>query len=284
MKKISTGLVVLFFSVNILFAQKIKLLESFGNFDNATAFSFSPAGEFFVACLGDETVRKIDTAGTELASVGGYGWETSAFDSPVDVFATALKVYVADKNNNRIQVFDRYLNFQFEIKNDDSPVFPQSCAVSEQGDVFILDSDNLRILKFDMFGNFIDEIGTINSGKFTLEAPRKLAISKKNDLFVLDKKRILIFDLFGNGKQIYSLPFEGENINNYGNIITVNGRYEIIAVNLRTGKTNLLNKIEKHLNADFITDSIIIGNKLFVLTDSQILVFKIDKKKPAANY
>lgn len=274
-----TFLLIFGILAQLVFPQKLKFIGSFGAFDNTTSFAYVPTGNFYVASQGDESVHKIDTAGTELASVGGYGWETSAFDNPVDVFATALKVYVADKNNNRIQVFDRYLNFQFEIKSDETTVFPQSIAVSEQGDVFILDSDNLRILKFDMFGNFIDEIGTITSGKFTFEEPKKLAISKKGDLFVLDKNRILIFDLFGNGKQIYTLPFNGENINIYGNIITVNGLYEVIAVDLRTGKTNLLNKVDKYLNADFIIDSIIIRKKLYVLTSSQILVFELKKKK-----
>jgi hypothetical protein len=260
-------------------AQKLAFENSFGSFDGASSFSYVTTGFFYVACEGSETVVKIDTNGNETASVGGYGWEQSAFDDPVDVFATPLKVYVADKNNNRIQVFDRFLNYQFEIKDEATTVFPQSVAVSDQGDVFILDSDNLRILKFDMFGNFIDEIGTITSGKFTFVEPKKLAISQNNDLFVLDKKRILIFDLFGNGKQIYTLPFEAENINIFGKIITVNGLYEIISIDLRTGKTNLLNKISKHLGADFIVDSVIIRKKLYVLTQSQILVFKISSVK-----
>ncbi len=260
-----------------LFGQSLKLENSFGSFNGSSAFSYVSTGFFYVACTGDETVHKIDTNGVETASIGGYGWATSAFDAPVDIFATPLKVYVADKNNNRIQVFDRYLNYQFEIKNEDNVLFPQSCAVSEQGDIFILDSDNLRILKFDMFGNFLDEIGNINSGKFTLQEPKKLAISKKGDLFVLDKKKILIFDLFGNGKQIYKLPFEGENINIYGNIVTVNSLYEIIVIDLRTGKTNLLNNVADNLKSDFIVDSVIIGKKLYVLSTSEILKYKIAK-------
>ncbi len=256
-------------------SQNLKLIKHFGSFENAIDFSYSSGGYFYVISQGDESLRKLDTNGTELANIGGYGWEQTSFDNPVDVFATPLKVYVADKNNNRILVFDRFLNYQFQITDDNITFFPQSCAVSEQGDIFILDSDNLRILKFDMFGNYVDEIGTITSGKFTFESPRKLAISQSGDLFVLDKNRVLIFDLFGNGKQIYSLPFEGENINSYGKIFTVNGMFEIIAINLTNGKTNLLNKVSGFIKSEFIKDSIIISNYLYVLTDSEIWVFKI---------
>ncbi len=261
------------------FAQKLEFVHSYGAFDGAVAFSYVSTGYFYVVSEVDASLKKLDSVGTELANIGGYGWEPSAFDSPSDVFATPLRVYVADKNNNRIQVFDRFLNYQFEIRNDEVTVFPQSCAVSEQGDIFILDSDNLRILKYDMFGNFVDDIGGIEAGKYTFEEPKSIAISGKGDLFVLDKKKILIFDLFGNGKRIYDLPFEGENINIYGNIVTVNGLYEVVAINLLNGKTNLYNKISEKLNADFIVDALVIKKRLYVLSSSEILVFKIKKSK-----
>ncbi len=61
-------------------------------------------------------IVKLDTLNNALKSIGGYGWSNSTFDEPVDIYATDLRVYVTDKNNNRVQVFDKDLNFLFLLR------------------------------------------------------------------------------------------------------------------------------------------------------------------------
>ena len=143
---------LLLFTV-VSFPQNFELINSIGNFKNASSFYINPAGFIYVTDSNTNEVSAIDTLGTVLKIIGGYGWSPSSFDNPVDIFADALKVFVADKNNHRIQRFDKNLNFNFQIYTRDSDVeaerfgYPLSAVMSNQGDIFILDSENTRIVK-----------------------------------------------------------------------------------------------------------------------------------------
>lgn len=248
-------------------------VKSFGSFEHSTSFSLSPSGYFFVTDSDNSTLVKLDSSGNVINRIGGQGWEESSFDNPTDVYATTLKVLVADKNNNRVQVFDRYLNFLFEIKSEDV-FYPSGCTVSSQGDIFILDSDDQRILKYDMLGNFEDEIGSIASGEFTLENPRAFAVSKDNYLFVIDGNRVLIFDLFGSGKSIVKLPFTPDNL-------SISNKQLVLTTDKSVYLVDLLDNNIKNFTFDYtqkdttIIDAIKSGDKLFVLTEHQISEFKI---------
>ncbi len=149
----------------IVLPQKIQQVAEIGDFYQASSFSINAAGFIYVTDAGANEIIKLDTLGNELISIGGYGWSESAFDEPVDIFATTLNLYVADKNNHRIQFFDKDLNYlsEFGTNDIDNPdyafAYPTSCATSNQGDFYILDSDNLRVLKYDLNGNFLIEIG-----------------------------------------------------------------------------------------------------------------------------
>ena len=80
---------------------------SIGSFKNASAFYITSAGYLYVTDKNSDEVYKLDTLGNKLKDTGGYGWTEATFDQPSDVFATPLNVYVSDKNNHRIQRFDK---------------------------------------------------------------------------------------------------------------------------------------------------------------------------------
>jgi DNA-binding beta-propeller fold protein YncE len=248
-------------------------IKSFGNFEHSSAFCLSSSGFFFVTDSDNNTIAKLDSSGKLINEIGGQGWEESSFDNPTDIFSTTLKVFVADKNNNRVQVFDRYLNYLFEIKSEDV-FYPSGCTVSSQGDIFILDSDNQKILKYDMLGNYEDEIGSIASGEFTLENPRALAVSKDNYLYVIDGNRVMIFDLFGSGKSIVKLPVTPNNLSISENLLVLSADKSVYLVDL------LDNNIKKFsfddtLKNEKIIDAIKSRDKFFVLTEHKISEFKI---------
>ena len=282
MHKILLKILLLAITTTSLFAQTFLFKGEIGEFSSASAFSFTPGGVFYIADEGENEIIKLDTLNNLLQSIGGYGWSSSTFDDPVDIFATDLRVYVTDKNNNRVQVFDKDLNYLFLIKTDeiandiDGFQYPMSCATSIQGDIYILDSDNTRILKFNSTGNFLLEFGNYSSGDFLLESPIKLALSQDSKVFVLDESSLNAYDQYGMGLIKIESNFEPANINITFNNLIVNSTDSLYYQNLKSPIKQFVNITPKDFTSDAtIIEAIIFNNNLYVLTESNILIFAI---------
>lgn len=264
---------------NISFPQKFRYQQSIGNFNDASAFYLVPNGFIYVTDKENDEVIQLDTLGNVLKDVGGFGWNQSQFDEPVDVFADPLSVYVTDKNNHRIQRFDRNLNFisQLYTRENDNPDerfgYPLSCAVSNQGDLYVLDSENKRILKFDLFGNFKLQFGGIDAGKFALKNPKSMSISSDGIIFVSDQNSILTYDQFGNG--ITKLEFD-EQINSLEIIfdrITVVLNNKILFARTTQENFEFYNLMLEDKVDEKIVSSVLLNDKLYILTPEQIMIF-----------
>jgi hypothetical protein len=260
--------------------QQFNYERSFGKFKNATAFYINAAGVVFVTDDITDAVYQLDTLGNVFLSIGGYGWEIDAFDDPVDIFADPLKVLVTDRNNNRIQRFDKNLNFIFEFKTENNDIeaerfrYPLSAAPSNLGDVFILDSDNIRIVKFDLFGNYIQDIGGYDYGNYVLSAPKQLAISMDNNLYVIDRNNIFIFDNYGTALGTIEAEEELRSIRIIFNWLTTNTRKNIYFSNLRSREQKLIEALLTGYDDELeIVSSIIFNKKLYVLTATTIHIF-----------
>ena len=274
-------LVLVCFCASITFSQNYNLVTTFGHFQNAETFSINSKGIIYISDIETNQIFAYDTLGNSLNYTGGFGWSTSAFDIPVDVFATSLNVYVTDKNNHRIQRLDNDLNFISELitrvkdNNESSFGYPLSAATSNLGELYVLDSENIRIIKFNIFGKYISNFGSYNYGKYKLKSPTKLAISSNNDIYVLDGKKLIRFDQFGNGNDIRNLDYDFTNIRIYGNNITLNTNDEIYNLDLRT-PNSFLDRLFLFGSSFFtpIKAAIIFNNKLYVLTEEEISVFE----------
>src|SRR3972149_759428 len=184
----------LLISLNV-YSQNFVFQESIGDFRNASSFYITSAGNFYVTDNNSDEVIKIDTLGNLLEDTGGYGWTESTFDNPSDVFATPLNVYVSDKNNHRIQRFDKNLNL----------------------------------------------------------------------IYVLDEDRIVIFDQYGNGVNIFYLPGFINNLQIVGNILTLNNKQDIYAASLKDSQLQLEKLTFIGNFNDVIISSLVFGNNLYVL-------------------
>jgi hypothetical protein len=266
-----------------IYPQTYTYVTSFGEFSDAAAFSVSAAGIFYISDLGSDEIYKYDTLGTFIKEAGGFGWDNNSFDDPVDIFATPLNIFVSDKNNHRIQQYDKDLNYISQLatresrNNDEVFGYPLSCAASPQGDLYILDSENNRVIKFDLFGNFIQNFGGYDAGDFSLEEPVKLAVSPVNNIYVLDKKRIVVFDQYGNGSASIQLEGSFISLNIVFNKLTVNSNSEVF-ISVLNSSDKVLSKLT--LNGldekPEIRSSLIYNNRLFILSPNEILVFSAD--------
>jgi hypothetical protein len=276
-------IIVLLFFAGLSLGQSLSYIGEIGEFQRATAFSINPKGFIFVTDGDRNEIIKMDTAGTMIRSIGGYGWGITAFDEPVDVFSWTLNVYVTDKNNHRIQIFDKDLNFLSEFTTrsyeDQTYAFayPTASATSGPGDLFVLDSDNNRILKYNLTGEFLQEIGSYDAGAFALSKPIKFVISPDTRLFVIDHEEIFVFDQFGNGLNKLNPGLAPTNINITFDNLTINDERKIKFVNLSRPNSPIVTfKVPIELRDGLIVETIIFNQKLYVLTESNIRIFKIN--------
>jgi len=274
--------ILLLVTVNSVLPQNIVFTGQIGSFSSARSFSINSLGHIYVSDVSTNEIIKLDTLGKVIKTIGGYGWTESSFDYPADVFATPLNIYIADKNNNRIQLFDKDLNFLSFLStqnSDDDRIkfrYPLSSAVSSQGDVFILDSDNKRILKFNSRWEYQTSIGSYDAGSFALVNPKQFTITTDAKIIVVDSGNLVLFDQFGNGIKIIQFPFEPENINAAFQIICVNDKSQIAYfLDSDLELNNLKPVIFNPELEDDIEDSFIYNSKLYLLTKNAILIYKI---------
>ncbi|MGE5402389.1 MAG: NHL repeat-containing protein [Ignavibacteriales bacterium] len=282
-------LIFFFIAFNTIFPQEFEFVTEIGKFTGASSFSFVPTGVIYVADAMDNEIYKIDTDGNLLRYIGGFGWDASSFDDPADIFATALKVYVSDRNNHRIQIFDKDLNFLNEVKfrNDQGNNnaedyrfgYPTSSGVSSMGDLFILDSENKRVLKFNITGEYALQFGNYQSGYYATNNPRKLAVTQDNRILVLDDSSIVVYDQFGAGLAKIRTNTDLVNINVTFDQLVLNSKDKIFATELLPGKETLLAEV-KLSGYDFksdISEAFIYRDNIYILTQKQIVIFKRKK-------
>lgn len=280
MKPIKLLVLFFLFTFSFTYSQNFSYSNSIGSFENASSFYINSTGIIFVTDVSKDNIVQLDTLGKIIFSIGGYGWRENAFDNPVDVFADALKVFVADKNNHRIQQFDKNLNFISEIKTKSSDLdseqfgYPLSAVMSNQGDIFILDSENSRIVKFDIFGSFIQNFGGYDYGNYSLHNPKQLAVSMNNNLFVIDEDQIVIFDQYGNGisKITATDVFKSIRIIFNQMILTTDRKIYFSNLKITPVKLEEINLIGLKEIPEIIS-SFMFREKLYILTKKKILIF-----------
>ncbi|MAT57159.1 MAG: hypothetical protein CMF23_04235 [Ignavibacteriae bacterium] len=277
-------LLILTLATSSLLAQSFNFIKEFGNFKESSALSVTQGYNIYVSDTDKNEIYKFDNSGRQISSIGGYGWDIEAFDEPIDIFATPLNIYVTDKNNNRIQIFDRELNFLSLFKTHENEAqefsfsYPTCAAISTNGDLLILDSDNSRILKYDLNGNYLQQIGNYDAGSYKLNDPVKFSISRDGRIFVLDGNEIFVFDQFGTGISKIRISEDVNNISIYDFNLTLTSDKKIFTIDLRNVANGFVefNPAEITDN-EIITDSAFINDKLFILTSKRILEYSVKK-------
>jgi DNA-binding beta-propeller fold protein YncE len=162
-------------------------------------------GNIYVLDREKNTLCQYDRNLNLLREIGGQGWEGERFDRPAGLWArNGIDVYVADYGNHRIVRFDRSLNFisSFSTRESDNPDerfgYPGDVALSRLGELYICDTENSRILKVDRQNTVAGSFGGFGAGKGRLLTPAQIEVSPQDAVYVVDGKRIVVFDVFGN--------------------------------------------------------------------------------------
>jgi len=110
---------------------------------------------------------------------------------------------IADRRNNRIQVFSNSGDFLFKFGNSGSGPGdfndPFKVIIDEEDNIYVTDSINCRVEIFDPNGKFLRQFGSkgLNDGQF--DVPASIALDSKGFLYVSDfnNHRIQKFDKTG---------------------------------------------------------------------------------------
>jgi putative cell wall-binding protein len=160
-----------------------------------------------------------------LTTWGSAGASDGQFDSPEGVGAAPDgTVYVADKDNHRIQAFDPDGGFITKWGSlgagNGQLNFPSGVGVAPDGTVYVADTGNHRIQVFDPDGGFITKWGTVGSGDGQFAQPYSVAVAPHGTVYVADglNHRIQAFEpggdfitkwgSFGSGDGQFSVPRE----------------------------------------------------------------------------
>ncbi len=129
------------------------------HFNRPTGIAFFPDGSTFVSDGYTNTrVVKFDGEGNFLMAWGEPGTGPGQFNLPHAIATDASgRVYVADRSNSRIQVFDENGNFLDVWPDINSPFAIQ---VSADGHLWVADGQTNKMLKYNLDGQLVYGFGT----------------------------------------------------------------------------------------------------------------------------
>jgi len=131
----------------------------------------------------------------------------TVFNSPESIEVDmAGNIYIAERSNHRVQIFDSNQNFIATIgtagqtQTDNTGFnFPNGVAVDANGNIYVSDQGNHRVQVFDANRNYVATLGTSgqsqtdNSG---LSEPAEVEVDASGNIYVVDEAnhRIQVFD------------------------------------------------------------------------------------------
>ena len=159
-------------------------------------------------------LQKFTSSGELIKCIGRRGWKKGEFNAPRGVTIHSNRVYVCDRDNHRIQVFDLDLNFVGSIGSIGSRgsgrgefVGPRDVAFDTTGNMYIVEYGNDRVQVMDSSGQFIRMFGQEGEGK--LRRPAALHIADKY-VYVSDSTRIAVYETSGQYVTSFGRHGEGE--------------------------------------------------------------------------
>ena len=165
-------------------------------------------------------LKKFTSRG-ELIKCTGEKWEKEGeFDDPDGLTLYDNEVYVCDRNNHRIQIFDLDLNFVRSIgsrgKGRGDFDKPLDVKFDTAGNMYVAEWGNERVQVMDRSGQFIQEFG---EGK--LKRPSGLHIADKY-VYVSDLSGdcIVVYETSGQFVTSFGRPGQNEGEFDYPSCIT----------------------------------------------------------------
>ncbi|MGE4659332.1 MAG: PilC/PilY family type IV pilus protein, partial [Arenicellales bacterium] len=198
------------------YGKSVYVVGDDGQFKEPAAISIGDDGTVYVADLQNHRIQVFDSSGKFLRKWGSWGTSDGKYDYEKGTgdgqfwhpsgtaIGTDGNVYVLDKSNNRVQVFDSSGKFLRKFgsygRGNGQFAQPEDVTIDASGNVYISDRGNKRIQVFDSSGNFLRKWGSYGKGNGQLWAPEGMAIDASGNLYVVEQgnHRVQVFDSSGN--------------------------------------------------------------------------------------
>lgn len=156
-------------------------------FNEPNDLAFGPAGEIFVTQghgKGESRVIKFDAEGDFVKTWGGEGKGPGEFNVPHSiVIDDEGLLHIADRSNERIQVFDLDGNY---VRETQHPGTPCGLALSSDRHLFMAHGHCGLIMKLDRAGKVLGATGGQGKGSNRYGEAHFLALDAKDDIYVAD--------------------------------------------------------------------------------------------------
>jgi DNA-binding beta-propeller fold protein YncE len=157
-------------------------------FNEPNDVAFGPRGEIYITQghgKGESRVLKFDADGNFVKTWGGEGATPGQFNVPHSIVADAKgTLYIADRSNQRIQVFDADGTYLRESKHPGTPC--GLCMCRDQKHIMMAHGHAGKIMKLDLNGNVLGATGGQGKGPNRYGEAHFLALDRKEDIYVAD--------------------------------------------------------------------------------------------------
>ena len=170
------------------------------------AVAVDKQGALWALDKNERRVVKLDDAGNILASFGGKGSKKGQLDDPTDMaIASNGDIYIADRGNNWVQVFNsdggfvRAITKSITAKLDE----PAAIALDPQDKLYVLDKARLVISVFSARGEPLLEFGKAQDAVAKLSKPLAL-MANHDEVLVLDANQVKVYSHSGQYQRSFS--------------------------------------------------------------------------------
>jgi len=164
------------------------------HFNRPTFMAWAADGSFYVSDGYNGTrVAKFDADGNFLLDFGESGnpgretrpgYMNNVHGVAVDI--ETGRVFVNDRDNHRIQIFDADGNYLSEWKIDVTPSSLHFIQIGDDGHAVVFDRNTHKLAKYDLEGHLIYSWGTIGTFPGTLWGVHGMATDQEGNLYVAE--------------------------------------------------------------------------------------------------